>query len=174
MEENSLVQTTNEEALQSAEAPSAPENTESFATLDYVKEIFLNSVEQKKNDKKKIRIMRFCGLCMAAIAIALIVALVLVGTQLKPVFNNLQTITTEIAKIDVASITADAQKLMTETQTTVKSANQTLTALDMETLNETIKELGAKIDSMDMESLNSAIESLNEVVTRMSKFKLFG
>jgi len=174
MEDNSLVQANTEEALQPVEAPATPENSENFVTLDYVKEIFLNTVEQKKIEKKKIRIMRFCGLCMAAIAVALIIALVLVGTQLKPVFDNLQTITTEIAKVDVTSITANAQKLMTDTQTTVVTANETLTALDMETLNETIKELGSKIDSMDMESLNSAIESLNEVVTKMSKFKLFG
>ncbi len=156
-----------------AQAP-VPGDGESFDTLDYVKELFLNSLEQKKADKKKIRLMRFCAVCMAVIAVTLIIAVVAAGPYIRSVVSDFHAITQKITAIDMQALTDNAQKLMADANVTIKSAGATLEALDMDALNSTIKDLGEKVDAMDMESLNSAIESLNEVVTKLSNFRLFG
>ena len=111
---------------------------------------------------------------MGIIAVTLVLAVVLAGPYLQIIVNDFDALTQKVLAIDVKAITDDAQALMAEANVTVKSAGETLDAIDIDSLNATVKELGVKVDSMDMKSLNEAIASLNEVVTNLSKFRLFG
>ena len=168
MEENKIAEQPVE--LQPKEQTS-PSDSESFETIDYVKELFLHSIEQKKADKKKIRLMRFCALCMAIITLTLVAAVILARPYIETVVNDFDAITQKILAIDVKSLTDNAQQLMTDANTAIKSAGDTLDALDMEALNTTIKDLGDKIDAMDMEQLNDAITALNNVASKLDKIK---
>ncbi len=178
MDEQMIVEKEAQESLQTTETvapdPTPSDAPENFDTLDYVKELFLNSLEQKKADKKKIGLMRFCAFCMAVIAIALVVAIFAAGPLVQSVVNDFHAITLKIQEIDVQALSAEASALMANIETTVKSANDTLDALDMDSLNATVKELGETVNSMNIDSLNSAIENLNTVVGNLANFRLFG
>ena len=174
MEENKLADQAKESALQSSDAAGLVQ-PESFDALDYVKEIFLNSVELKKHaeerakaDRKKIRLMRLCVILMAVIALTLVFAVYAAGPYVRAVVANFDAITQKILEIDSKSLVANAQVLIADATTTIKSAGETLNKLDIDALNSAIKDLGDKVGKMDMESLNSAIESLNDVVTTLS------
>lgn len=167
-EHNIAVEESSPSALSSDVTASAAVEDERFDTLDYVKELFLNSLEQKKADKKKIRLMRICVALMAVIAVTLIVAVIAAGPYIQSIVSDFHDITQKVVEIDTKTILADAQKLITETSVTMQSAGETLDKLDIDALNTAIQDLGEKVSSMDMESLNEAIESLNNVVTTLS------
>lgn len=173
MEEAEIIKQSSDE-LQPIEMQAAAQMDQNYEMIDYVKELFLNSLEHKKADKTKICLMRFCAVCMGVIAVTLVLAVVLAGPYLQIIVSDFDALTQKVLAIDVKAITDDAQALMAEANVTVKSAGETLDAIDIDSLNATVKELGVKVDSMDMKSLNEAIASLNEVVTNLSKFRLFG
>lgn len=170
MEENKLAEQAQNLAMQQGD-PAA----EKFDTLDYVKEIFLNSVELKKlaeerskADRKKIRLMRLCVVLMAVVALTLVFAVYAAGPYVRSIVSNFNAITQKVLEIDSKSLVANAQVLIADATTTIKSAGETLDKLDIDALNTAINDLGEKVGKMDMESLNGAIKSLNDVVSTLA------
>ena len=155
-----------------------PDKTESFEVIDYVRELFLNSEEQKKLEQRKVRLMRVCvGLLSGIALVVLISAAVLVPALLTTVTeaNNALAI---VQTVDVKSITTNIDELAVqanETFATVGEAVKVLNGLDMESLNATIAELKTGVESfskLDVETLNTAIANLNATVEPLAK--LFG
>ena len=155
-------------ALQQAAEAVTGKSEESFETLDYVKELFLYTVEQKKADKKKIRLLRTLVVLFAVIALTLVYAVFAAGPYLQSIVNDVNEITQKIVTIDSDALVANAQALMADATITMKSAGETIDKLDVEALNAAVKELSAKVGEMDTKSLNSAIESLNAVVSTLA------
>lgn len=164
-------------ALESLETPNAPSTeTDSFEVIDYVRELFLNSEEQKKLEKKKIRLMRVCVTLLAIVSTVVVVsAVVLVPALLTTVTQANQALAI-VQEIDVKAITANIDALAIQATETFDSANEAvkvLNALDMDSLNATIAELKtgvASFSKLDIETLNTAIENLNATVEPLAKF----
>ena len=159
-----------------ASSAQEPDTTESFEVIDYVRELFLNSEEQKKLEHRKIRLMRICVGLLSGIALFVLVsAAVLVPALLTTVTeaNNALAI---VQTVDVKSITTNIDELAVqanETFATVGEAVKVLNGLDMESLNATIAELKTGVESfskLDVETLNTAIANLNATVEPLAKF----
>ncbi len=164
-------------ALETVESPEKDEvKAESFEVIDYVRELFLNSEEQKKLEKKKIRLLRICVALFGVISLVVIVsAAVLVPSLLQAVTEANSAIQT-VQQIDVKAITTNIDALAlqaTDTFESVGEAVSVLNALDMESLNATIAELKTGVESfskLDVQKLNDAIENLNATVEPLAKF----
>ncbi|NLI53064.1 MAG: hypothetical protein GX417_01930 [Clostridiales bacterium] len=158
----------------------APETAqpESFEVIDYVRELFLNSEEQKKLERKKIRLMRVCVALISVVALVVVAsAAILVPMLMNTVSQANQTLTT-VQQIDIKAITTNIDELAVQANDTFKSVGEAVTvldALDMESLNATIAELKTGVESfsqLDIETLNTAIENLNATVEPLAR--LFG
>jgi hypothetical protein len=149
---------------------------DSFDVTDYVRELFLNSEEQKKIEKKKLRLMRTCVVLLSLVcAVAVFSAVVLVPRINSAVMLANQTLEA-LQQVDIVSITTDIDALTkqaADTFQTVEQSAQTLNALDMATLNATIAELKTGVESLnkiDVVTLNAAIENLNATVEPIARF----
>lgn len=166
-------------AMETVETPSEPAaENENFTTLDYVRELYLNSEEQKKLEKKKIRLIRAGLTVLAVMAAAVIVSGALVVPALLTTANEATKTLAEVQKVDMVGIAANVDALALQASDTfvqVGDAVAVLDELDMDTLNETIGELKTAVDNfstLDVDTLNTAIANLNATVTPLAK--LFG
>jgi len=160
------------EPVESAEA----EKTESFDVIDYVRELFLNSEEQKKLEQKKLKLMRTCVALLSVVAFVVIAsAAILVPTLLTTVSEANKALVT-VQEVDIKAITTNIDELAvqaTDTFESVGEAVKVLDALDMESLNATIAELKTGVESfskIDIETLIDAIANLNATVEPLAKF----
>lgn len=163
-------------ALETVESSQASDKAESFEVIDYVRELFLNSEEQKKLEHKKVRLMRVCvGLLSGIALVVLVSAAVLVPPLLTTVTEANKALIT-VQQVDVESITTNIDELAiqaNETFATVGEAVKVLNGLDMQSLNATIAELKTGVESfskLDVETLNTAIANLNATVEPLARF----
>ena len=179
-------------ALETKEAVdiAAPEPTpepqaDSFVTLDYVKELYLNSQEQLKLDKKKIRMMRLCVFCMFLVVVLLAVTVFAAGPYVKSIVNDINQLTGKIMAIDINAITTELTTLMKNANEAILNANTALTAvtdaagniakLDMDSLNDAIAELTKTVENfskMDIGKLNDAINELDAAAKALGQIKI--
>ena len=157
-------------------AAAEAEKTESFDVIDYVRELFLNSEEQKKLEQKKLKLMRTCVALLSVVAFVVIAsAAILVPTLLTTVSEANKALVT-VQEVDIKAITTNIDELAvqaTDTFESVGEAVKVLDALDMESLNATIAELKTGVESfskIDIETLNDAIANLNATVEPLAKF----
>ncbi len=166
-------------ALETVEQP-AKEATkaDSFEVIDYVRELFLNSEEQKKLEQKKVRLMRVCVALLSVVSLVVLVSAAVLVPQLLTTVTQANQALEIVQQIDVKGITTNIDALSvqaTDTFVSVGEAVQVLNALDMESLNATIAELKTGVQSfsqLDIVTLNAAIENLNATVEPLAK--LFG
>lgn len=164
-------------ALETVESPvKEAEKTDSFEVIDYVRELFLNSEEQKKLEKKKIRLMRICVSLLCVVALVVIAsAAILVPTLLTTVTEANRALVS-VQQVDIKAITTNIDALAVQATDTFESVGEAVTvlnALDMESLNATIAELKTGVESfskLDVEKLNDAIENLNATIEPLAKF----
>ncbi|MEA4870720.1 MAG: DUF603 domain-containing protein [Christensenella sp.] len=156
----------------------AADSADSFEVIDYVRELFLNSEEQKKLEKKRLRLTRVSVLLLAIVSlIAVVSAVILVPAILKTVQQADEAISI-VQQIDLKTITSNIDTLAIQATETFDSANEAvkvLNGLDIESLNATIAELKTGVESfskLDIETLNTAIDNLNATVAPLAK--LFG
>lgn len=166
-------------ALETVEQPAKDaEKADSFDVVDYVRELFLNSEEQKKLERKKIRLMRVCVALLSVVSLVVLVSAAVLVPQLLTTVTQANQALEIVQQIDVKGITTNIDELSvqaTDTFVSVGEAVQVLNALDMESLNATIAELKTGVQSfsqLDIATLNSAIENLNATVEPLAK--LFG
>lgn len=154
------------------------EKADSFDVVDYVRELFLNSEEQKKLEQKKIRLMRVCVALLSVVSLVVLVSAAVLVPQLLTTVTQANQALEIVQQIDVKGITTNIDELSvqaTDTFVSVGEAVQVLNALDMESLNATIAELKTGVQSfsqLDIATLNAAIENLNATVEPLAK--LFG
>jgi hypothetical protein len=165
-------------ALETVETAQESGKNESFEVIDYVRELFLNSEEQKKLEQKKIKLIRVCvGLLSGIALVVLVSAAVLVPPLLTTVTEANKALAT-VQQVDVKSITTNIDELAVQANDTfvsVGEAVKVLNGLDMQSLNATIAELKTGVESfskLDIETLNTAIANLNATVEPLAK--LFG
>ncbi len=152
--------------------------TDSFSTLDYVRELYLHAEQQTRSEQKKLRLLRtavaFLGVTMGVV----ILSAVLVVPALLNTANEASKAFTIVQQIDVETIASDMDALAVQASDTfsqVGDAVKVLDDLDIETLNTTIGKLETAVDSfskLDMETLNKAISNLNATVEPLAR--LFG
>lgn len=158
-------------------AQTLPEEKEAkFETIDYVRELFLNSEEQKKTDRKRVRLLRTCMILLSVITFCIVATTaILVPTALitaKEVNASLAV----VQKIDVDALVTTVNDFTDEagkTFTSVGSAVSVLEELDIETLNATIAQLKTAVESfsqVDITKLNEAITNLNDSVEPFANF----
>lgn len=164
-------------ALEAVESPANdPEKHESFDVIDYVRELFLNSEEQKKQEQKKIRLLRVCVALISAIAFVFIVSAAILVPMLISAVSAANETLVSIQEVDIQAITTNIDELSVqanETFSSVGEAVKVLEDLDMESLNGTISELKTGVESfskLDIETLNEAIANLNATVEPLARF----
>jgi hypothetical protein len=158
--------------------PSGETQADSFTTLDYVRELYLLAEEQKKSDRRKVRLLR-AGVALIAVTMAtVILSAVLVVPALLNTANEASKTLAIVQQIDVETIASDMDALALQANDTfvqVGDAVQVLNDLDMESLNGTIGELKTAVESfskLDIATLNKAIANLNATVEPLAR--LFG
>ena len=166
-------------ALETVEQPAKEaEPTDSFAVIDYVRELFLNSEEQKKIEKKKLNLVRVCVVLMSFISLVVLASAVILVPKLLTTVTEANKALAIVQQIDVKSITTNIDEMAVQASAAFKSVGEAvkvLDALDMESLNATIAELKTGVQSfsqLDIETLNAAIANLNATVEPLAK--LFG
>ena len=164
-------------ALEAVDAAKESEpQQDSFTTLDYTRELFLNSEEQKKLEKKKLRLVRAAVAMVGIMTAVVILSAALVVPALLHTANEANETLTVIQKIDVETIAADVDALSIQANKTfveVGEAVTVLNGLDMVTLNATITQLKTAVDSfseLDVAKLNEAITNLNATVAPLARF----
>lgn len=170
-----------------AQEPAPEPQADSFVTLDYVKEIYLNTQEQIKLDKKKIRLMRLCVVCLLLVVVVLAAAVISAGPYVKAIVNDINQLTAKVMAIDINAITTELTTLMKNANEAILNANTALTSvsdaagniakIDMDSLNGAIGELTKAVENfskLDISKLNSAIENFYNAAEKLSKWKLFG
>lgn len=164
-------------ALEAVESPANdPKKHESFDVIDYVRELFLNSEEQKKQEQKKIRLLRVCVALISAIAFVFIVSAAILVPMLISAVSAANETLVSIQEVDIQAITTNIDELSVqanETFSSVGEAVKVLEDLDMESLNGTISELKTGVESfskLDIETLNEAIANLNATVEPLARF----
>lgn len=164
-------------ALEALETPSAAEpQNESFTTLDYVRELYLNAEEQKKVEDKKMRLLRTAVALLSVLSAVFVLSCALVVPALMNAANEASKTLALVQKVDIETIAKDMDALAlqaNETFVQVGSAVEVLNDLDMESLNATIGELSTAVDSfseLDVAKLNEAISNLNATVEPLARF----
>ena len=164
------------EAVDAAKENESQQN--SFTALDYTRELFLNSEEQKKIEKKKLRLVRAAVAMLGVMTAVVVLCAALVVPALLRTASEANKTLAVIQKIDVETIAADVDALSIQASKTfvdVGEAVTVLNGLDMATLNATIVQLKTAVDSfsdLDVAKLNEAITNLNATVAPLAR--LFG
>ncbi len=155
-----------------------PDKTDAFDVIDYVRELFLNSEEQKKLEQKKLKLMRACVALLSVVAFVVIVSAAVLVPLLMSTVSEANKALVTVQQIDVKSITSNIDALAVQATDTFESVGEAvavLDALDMATLNDTIAQLKTGVESfskLDIATLNDAIANLNATVEPLAK--LFG
>jgi len=163
-------------ALETVAASDEGHPNDSYDVIDYVRELFLNSEEQKKLEQKKIRLMRICVALISAVSFVVIISAVVLVPMLLTTVSKANQALVIIEQIDLQNVTKDVDALAvqaTDTFDSVGEAVKVLNALDMESLNATIAELKTGVESfskLDIVTLNEAIANLNATVEPLARF----
>jgi len=163
-------------ALETVASPDEGHPNESYDVIDYVRELFLNSEEQKKLEQKKIRLMRICVALLSAVSFVVIVSAAILVPTLLTTASEANKALVMVQQIDMKSITNDFDELTVKAADSFESVGEAvkvLNALDMESLNATIAELKTGVQSfskLDIETLNEAIANLNATVEPLARF----
>lgn len=158
-----------------AQQPAGAE-TERFETIDYVRELFLNSEEQKKNEKKRLRLLTVCACLLSAMALAVVVSCALLVPAGLRAVNEVTTVAETVSKIDLDGLVTtvnDFSEQADETFVSVSEAVSVLDELDMESLNGAISQLKTTVEQfsqLDIATLNTAIQNLNDTVEPFANF----
>lgn len=161
---------------QTALAQPAETETERFETIDYVRELFLNSEEQKKNDKKRLRLLTVCVCLLSATALAVVVSCVLLVPAGLRAVSEVTAVAETVQKIDLDGLVTtvnDFSKQADDTFVSVSDAVSVLNELDMESLNGAISQLKTTVEQfsqLDIATLNTAIQNLNDTVEPFANF----
>ncbi len=161
------------QAVAPAEAPVQPD---SFGVTDYVRELFLNSEEQKKLEKKKLRLMRVCVALVSLATLVVVVSAAVLVPKLMTTVTQVNDMLTIVQQIDIKAITTNIDALAVQANDTFQSVGEAVTvldALDMDTLNATIAELKTGVQSfseLDIDTLNDAIANLNATIEPFARF----
>ena len=164
-------------ALEAVE-PSADQSksNDSFDVIDYVRELFLNSEEQKKLEKKKIRLMRICASLMGIVALVVVVGAVVLVPMLLTTISEANKTLVSVQQVDIQAITQNIDTLAVQATETLESAGEAVKVindLDMQSLNATIAELKVGVESfskIDFETLNTAIANFNATIEPFANF----
>ena len=173
MEETHLEQT---EVAQ--EAPESAAQSESFEVIDYVRELYLNSEEQRRIERKKLNLLRAITAMFAVIVFLVVASAAVFVPILARTVTKANEVLAAVEQIDIDKVVNDIDKLSEDASDMFVSVGEAVTVLndlDMETLNETIAELKTGVESfseLDIDSLNQAIADLNAIVEPLAK--LFG
>ena len=166
-------------ALEAVESPAEGSNpSESFDVIDYVRELFLNSEEQKKLEKKKIKLMRICTSLMGVVALVVVVSAIVLVPMLLTTITEANKTLVSVQQVDIQAITQNIDTLAVQATETLQSAGEAvkvINELDMQSLNATIAELKVGVESfskIDFETLNTAIANFNATIAPLAK--LFG
>jgi hypothetical protein len=162
------------------ETPASPPEEapaqEKYETVDYVRELFLNSEAQKKTEHKRLVLLRVCVALLSVLTAAAVIACAIVVPAVLNVAYEAQDTLEVLQKVDVDSIMTDIDSFTEqagETFTSVSESAAILNTLDMESLNETIGELKTAVDNfsqIDVVALNEAIQNLNDTVEPLARF----
>ena len=153
---------------------------EDFTALDYVKEIFLQGVEQEKREKKKLRLMRLCTAFMFVIMVAFVLALVLGGPMLKMAIDDFHTITLKVQELDIQKLTTEVDQFLsdaTQNINAVGDAAKNVGALDIKAMNQAIDQLTKTVENLgkvNIEKLNQSIESFAAAADKLAKKGILG
>lgn len=163
-------------ALETVSSPAGGDHDASFDVIDYVRELFLNSEEQKKLEQKKIKLMRICVSLMGVVALVVVVSAAVLVPMLLTTISEANKTLVSVQQVDIGQITTNIDALAVQATETFESAGEAvkvLNALDMESLNATIAELKTGVESfskLDIETLNTAIANLNATVEPFARF----
>ncbi len=157
-------------------ADAEAQKAESFDVIDYVRELFLNSEEQKKLEQKKLKLMRTCVALLSVVSFVVVVSAAILVPMLLTTVSDANKALATVQQIDIKAITTNIDELAvqaTDAFESVGEAVKVLDALDMQSLNATIAELKTGVESfskIDIETLNAAIANLNATVEPFAKF----
>lgn len=164
-------------ALEAMDAPNAAEQeNESFSTLDFVRELYLNSEEQKKLEGKKIRLLKTAVTLLSVMSAVVFLSCALIVPAFLNAASETSKALTVVQKVDVETIAKNIDALALQAKETlvqVGSAVEVLNDLDMESLNATIGELKIAVDSfteLDIATLNKTISNLNATVEPFARY----
>jgi predicted PurR-regulated permease PerM len=149
---------------------------EAFETIDYVREIFLNSEAQKKSDRKRLNLSRACVVLLSILTVAIVAACAVVVPMAIRVGNEVNKTLAIVQSVDVEALTEDVDgfiKQANDTFVSVGSAVSVLDELDMASLNSAITQLEVAVQSLseiDVATLNTAISNLNDAVAPLANF----
>jgi len=167
-----------EESREQAALATPPAGTESdrFETIDYVRELFLNSEEQKKIEKKRLRLSSVSVSLLAVLTLAVVVSCaVLVPAGLRAV-REVSVVAETMNRIDLEGLVTtvdDFSRQADETFASISSSAAVLDELDIDSLNEAVAELetaAEQLSGLDVATLNTAIQNLNDTVEPFAKF----
>lgn len=152
------------------------QENENFETIDYIRELFLNSEIQKKSEHKRLILSRVSVALLSVLTLAIVVSCIIVvpvavsvGSEANKALAIVQQIDTETLMADVDNFTQIAD----ETFTSVGDAVSVLEELDIDTLNSAIAGLETgvqKLNDIDVDALNEAIQNLNDSVEPFANF----
>lgn len=172
-----MEETRSDEALEVVSEQSDDiQDTEKFETIDYVRELFLNSEAQKKSEHKRLILSWVSVALLSVLTVAIVASCIIVvpvavsvGREANKALAIVQQIDTEALMRDVDDLT----QLADETFTSVGDAVSVLEELDVDTLNSAIAELESgvqKLNDIDVDALNEAIQNLNDSVEPFANF----
>jgi len=147
-----------------------------FETVDYVRELFLNSEIQKKSEHKRLVLARVCMILLSVLTAAIVAACVIIVPIIKSVGDEANQALAVVQSLDTEALMADVDEftqLADETFTSVGDAVSVLEELDIDTLNSAIAELETgvqKLNDIDVDALNEAIQNLNDSVEPFANF----
>lgn len=125
------------------------------------------NVKQAKSQRLRTVFMGVFALAVVVIAVALIGALWNVMPRLEATIDDLNTVTSNLTKIDIVKIADEISALAV---TGTNGINEALTALDT-TLKDASHAIGA-LENIDIDGLNKSIKDLGAVIGPLAK--LFG
>lgn len=112
--------------------------------MELLKKMEANSRKQLNYSRIQCLFSVITAVCCAAMLIAvlqLMPAVTELAGQAETILANLETVTGELAKIDLAGTVSNINTLVTASQTAVGEATEKLNAIDLETLNAAIEDL---------------------------------
>ena len=124
--------------------------------------------EMEKNSRKQVMYARlhFIFAAVAAVCCAMLLfaglkvlpELQAAATQAEIVLNNLEEVTTDLAKVDLSSMVENVDGLVSDVDALVGTSQNG------------IEETMEKLNKIDFDALNQAIEDLSDVIEPIAKF----
>lgn len=172
-----MEETRSGDALELVEAQQKEaQSKETFETIDYVRELFLNSEAQKKSEHKRLVLSRVSVLLLAILTTAVVAACIVIVPVVVSVGKEANKALAIVQQLDAETLMADVDhfsQLADETFTSVGDAVTVLEDLDVDTLNSAIAKLETgvqKLNEIDVDALNEAIQNLNDSVEPFANF----